>query len=93
MTKLNFKQFKIPTGIAKEHFHVGDARESVANMLYLNCNGVRAHALAMKIYKSEGEAEYSEEEIESLKEVSSRFGTPAFIDALNDLLENQTNPS
>jgi len=56
MTKLNFQQFRIPTGIDKTQYRTGDARESVANMLYLNVNGIRAHALAMKIYRSEGAA-------------------------------------
>ena len=56
-------------------------------MLYLNFNGVRAHALALKIYRSEGETEYSEEEVRTLTEASNTYGTPAFIDGLREQLE------
>lgn len=89
MAKIDFKNFKIPTGIKRDRHQVGDARESVANMLYLNTNGIRAHALAMKIYQSEGEQEYTEQEVDSLRQVAENFGTPAFIDGLNEILDNQ----
>lgn len=87
MAKLNFQQFRIPTGIDKSSYRTGDARESVANMLYLNVNGIRAHALALKIYHSEGETEFSDEEIKTLQEVANAYATPAFIDGLNSQLE------
>lgn len=89
MAKLNFQQFKIPTGIKRTSFNTGDARESVANMIYLNVNGVRAHSLAMKIYQSEGETDFNEEEVKSIIEVANLYGIPAFIDGLNEQLNNQ----
>ncbi len=87
MAKLNFQQFRIPTGIDKSHYQTGDARESVANMLYLNVNGIRAHALALKIYHSEGDTDFSDEEVKTLKEVANAYATPAFIDGLQTQLE------
>ncbi|WP_289760196.1 hypothetical protein [Muribaculum intestinale] len=90
MTKLNFQQFSIPLGIGRTDYKIGDARESVANMLYLNVNGIRAHALALKIYRSEGWGEYTEEETRTLREVAYTYGTPAFIDGLNEQINNQT---
>lgn len=90
MAKLNFQQFRIPTGIDKTQYRIGDARESVANMLYLNVNGIRAHALAMKIYRSEGATDYTDEEVRTLTEVAANYGTPAFIDGLNEQINNQT---
>lgn len=87
MAKLNFQHFKIPTGIDRTQYRTGDARESVANMLYLNVNGIRAHALALKIYRSEGETDFTEEEVRTLQEVADTYATPAFIDGLNDQLE------
>lgn len=87
MAKINFQQFRIPAGIDRSRFNVGDARESVANMLYLNVNGIRAHALAMKIYRSEGETEYTDEEVRTLSEVANAYGTPAFIDGLREALK------
>lgn len=81
--ELNFKQFRIPTGIDMKVYRTGDARESVANMIYLNVNGIRAHALALKIYQSEGLTDFSADEINVIREVSYKYATPAFIDGLN----------
>ena len=92
--KLNFKQFKLPLGIDRSRYQVGDARESMANMLYLNVNGIRAHALALKIYQSENETEYTEEEVKSILEVANLYATPAFIDGLHEMLQvKQSNNS
>lgn len=90
MIKLNFKQFSIPTGISRKNRQTGDARESFANMLYLNVNGIRAHALAMKIYNSEGEENYSQEEVKLIKEVAEKLCAPNFIDGLMEQLNNQS---
>lgn len=87
MAKINFQQFSIPAGIDRSRYQTGDARESVANMLYLNVNGIRAHALALKIYRSEGETDFTEEEVRTLREVADTYATPAFIDGLNEQLE------
>ena len=89
--KLNFQQFSIPTGISRKTRQTGDARESFANMLYLNVNGIRAHALAMKIYNSEGEENYSPEEVQLIKEVAEKLCAPNFIDGLMEQLNNQKN--
>ncbi len=89
MVKLDFQHFRIPTGIDRTQYRAGDARESVANMLYLNVNGIRAHALAMKIYRSEGITDYTDEEVRTLTEVAANYGTPAFIDGINEQIENQ----
>ncbi len=90
MVKLNFKQFSVPTGISRKNRQTGDARESFANMLYLNVNGIRAHALAMKIYNSEGEESYSPEEVKLIKEVAEKLCAPNFIDGLMEQLNNQS---
>ena len=91
MIKLNFQQFSVPTGISRKNRQTGDARESFANMLYLNVNGIRAHALAMKIYNSEGEESYSPEEVKLIKEVAEKLCAPNFIDGLMEQLNNQKN--
>lgn len=90
MIKLNFKQFSVPTGISRKNRQTGDARESFANMLYMNVNGIRAHALAMKIYNSEGEESYSPEEVKLIKEVAEKLCAPNFIDGLMEQLNNQS---
>ena len=88
--KLNFKQFSVPTGISRKNRQTGDARESFANMIYMNVNGIRAHALAMKIYNSEGEEEYSQEEVRLIREVAEKLCAPNFIDGLMEQLDNQS---
>ena len=89
MIKLNFQQFSVPTGISRKNRQTGDARESFANMLYLNVNGIRAHALAMKIYNSEGDTEYSPDEVTLIREVAEKLCAPNFIDGLMEQLNNQ----
>lgn len=88
--KINFKQFTVPTGISRKNRQTGDARESFANMIYMNVNGIRAHALAMKIYNSEGEEEYSQEEVRLIREVAEKLCAPNFIDGLMEQLDNQS---
>lgn len=93
MAKLNFQKFSVPTGISKKNKQTGDARESFANLIYLNVNGIRAHALAMKIYQSEGETEFSQEEVKLIREVADRMCAPNFIDGLNEQLKGGDNES
>lgn len=88
--KLNFQHFSVPTGISRKNRQTGDARESFANMIYMNVNGIRAHALAMKIYNSEGEEEYSQEEVRLIREVAEKLCAPNFIDGLMEQLDNQS---
>ena len=54
MVKLDFQHFKVPSGISGRDSRMGDARESFADILYMGASGIRAHALAMKIYASSG---------------------------------------
>lgn len=89
MVKLNFQQFCVPTGVSRKNRRTGDARESFADMIYLNVNGIRAHLLAMKIFHSEGETEYSPEEVALIKDVAEKLCAPNFIDGLMEQLNNQ----
>ena len=73
MAKLNFENFTVPIGISGKNKRTGDARESFADMIYMNINGIRAHALAMKIYRSEGETEYSDDEVRLIKDVAYKL--------------------
>lgn len=89
MKNINFKEFSIYTDVSKQNQQVGDARESFANILYLNISGIRAHALAMKIYQSEGNLEYTDDEISLIKDVANKYCLPNFIDGLNNIINNQ----
>jgi hypothetical protein len=80
--RIDFKHFTVPTGINGLHKQTGDARESFADIIYTMVNGIRAHALAMKIYKSDGAEEYTDDEVRLMKGLAERYCTPAFIDGL-----------
>lgn len=82
--KINFKNFKIPLGISKINYKVGDVRENFADLLYTQVNGIRAHTLAIKIFKSEGAEEYSDEEVAFIRKVAADYCIPAFIDGLEE---------
>lgn len=93
MKQLNFKEFTMPTGVSRQHRQTGDARESFANLIYRNVNGIRAHALALKIYRSEGAETYSQDEIRLIREVADKLCAPAFIDGLNEQLKGDEHES
>ena len=80
--RIDFKHFTVPTGINGLHKQTGDARESFADIIYTMVNGIRAHTLAMKIYKSDGAVEYTDDEVRLMKGLAERYCTPAFIDGL-----------
>lgn len=88
MSKIDFQHFKIYASISHKASHTVDARENFADMIYNNVNGIRAHTLAMKIFKSDGETEYSKEEVQMIRSVAEQLCVPGFIDGLNEQLNN-----
>ena len=89
MKKINFKQLLIATDITRKHCENIDCRENFANVLYRNGNGIASHALALKIYNSNEETEYSDEEVALIQEHANAFCKPFFIDGLNRAINNQ----
>lgn len=87
MRKLNFKEFFVYTGVSKKHKQVTDVREKFADLLYMGVNGIRSHALALKIFQSEGETEFSDEEVALIRNTAETRCIPGFIDGLNEQLE------
>lgn len=90
MKILNFQEFRMPAGINRAEWRTGDAREAMADLVYKNVGGIAAHRLAFKIYESDGETEYTDEEAILIVRVAEAFATPAFIDGLNEQIENQS---
>lgn len=87
MSKLNFQHFVIPKSISGTEKQPFDVRELFADIIYTRVNGIKAHHLAMKIYGSAGETEYSDEELQLIRTVAEHFCLPNFIDGLNTQLE------
>lgn len=88
MAKINFKEFSVYTGVSRKDKKQGDVRESFADIIYNTANGVRAHALAMKIYQSEGETEFTDDEVKTIEQIANAQCLPGFIDGLNEQLNN-----
>lgn len=86
MTKIDFQHFKVYASISRKASHTVDVRETFADVIYNSVNGIRAHALAMKIYKSEAGTEYGEDEVRLITSVANKYCVPGFIDGLNEQL-------
>ena len=82
LKKINFKEFKLINDISKSKIVMGDARHSFSNILYTNCNSIAVHALAFKIYNSDGEIEISAIEESIIMQAANGHCTPAFIDSI-----------
>ena len=87
MTKLDFKHFSKYTGIRRRQKETGDAREEFADLIYRYAGGIKAHALAFRIYGSSGEEEYNDEEVAIIRRVAENFCLPGFIDGLYEQLD------
>ena len=85
--KINFERIEIFTNVAKTECTVQDVRRDFADLIYNGCNGIEAHALAMKIYQSSCNTEYNGRECQLIKDYANRLCTPAFIDAIQKILE------
>lgn len=88
MAKLNFKEFSVYTGVNKKNKKKMDVRETFADLLYMGVNGIRSHALSLKIYQSDGEVDFTDDEIRLIKQTAETHCIPGFIDGLNDQIEN-----
>lgn len=89
MATLNFREFRIPAGISRREVRTADVREEFADILYTRVGGIRAHALALKIYNSGGAEEYSAEETGLIRSAAERHCLPCFIDGLYGQLEDR----
>lgn len=88
--KLNFKELHVYNGVSRTKESIEDVRELFADAIYTSGRGVASLELCRKIYNSDGEEEYSEKEVELIKEYS-RFGNPRFIDAIENMINKSDN--
>lgn len=87
MKKINFSALQIAESIKKDKFVEKDIREELANAMYQNARGIGYMALAMKIYKSDGEVELDDKEFKLLKDFGQGF--PLFYQDAMGLLEDE----
>lgn len=85
MKKINFEKLPISMNIGDENTEQ-DVKKDFANILYQHGKGIECHALALKIYNSNGEGEYNIEECELIKQASLTCA-PFFIDAISNVID------
>lgn len=86
--QIDFQHFRVYMAISHKTSRITDVREAFADTIYNSVNGIRAHALAMKIYKSDGETEYSIDEVKLIQAVADKMCVPGFIDGLSEQLDD-----
>lgn len=85
---IDFSKIEIYTDVAHTTCSICDIRTQFADVIYNMGNGIEAHALALKIYNSEGSTFYDDKELR-LIEKYSKLCSPAFI----DVIERMVNPT
>lgn len=84
--RINFAKLLIYTSIAHKESIEQDVRETFADVIYRTCPGIAALELARKIYHSEGEEVYNEQELNIIRQ-ASRMCTAQFIETIEQLLK------
>ena len=82
MVKINFESLRVFKDIEHKVCEVMDVKMAVANELYEKGQGIAFHALAMKIYNSQGDTEYTDEEYELIMNYANQMCRPSVIEAL-----------
>lgn len=90
MKKINFEEMEFYLNIEKTQKRTQNVKSQFANAIYVGATGIEMHALAMKIYESNGETEFTDKECSMIQQVTNQF-TPMFIDAINNVLDKQDN--
>lgn len=90
MRKINFEflELKSLSGFVE----VANVKESLAELIYSRLGGLKYKLLAEKIYKSRGNCELDDNEVELLKELASpesEFFSNKLSDALIEILERK----
>lgn len=84
--KINFEKFPLIQGINGSVVEV-NLKGMISDAIYNKGQGIAFHALALKIYNSEGETEYTPEECTLLMEFACKVCSPNFIDSLKAIFD------
>ena len=94
MKKINFKEFQIQENLFSDTKTLVDLREGFSNVVYKNSQGIKGLDLALKIYKSDGEIEFNDDELQIIKNISEICVAPitkAIQDIFNEDKKNTNN--
>lgn len=78
---INFQNFQFFTDITQTTTTEVDFRRDFADLMYKNLNGIEAHDLALRIYRSEGDMDVSEGDLDLIKALASK-AKPIFYDSI-----------
>ncbi len=87
MKIINFEKLKVALDIEGKYIEEQNVKKDFANLIYQHGKGIEFHALALKIFNSNGKCEYSKEECELIKQASLTCA-PFFIDAIESVLKD-----
>lgn len=85
---LNFTELPCYVDIRKQGKMNLDIKFQFANALYTQGNGIAMGALAMKIYNSDGDCEYNEQECKIILDFATHI-SPLIYDSIKDVIESQ----
>ena len=88
MKKINFKEFQIQENLFSDTKTLVDLREGFSNVVYKNSQGIKGLDLALKIYKSDGEIEFNDDELQIIKNISEICVAP-ITKAIQDILNEE----
>lgn len=69
---IDFKNFKLFYGLDDTSFQIIDWRKDFANYLLARMGGIEGVDLALRIHRSDGPVEFSDEEFRAIKAVAGR---------------------
>lgn len=83
MKNIDFKNFRAYNDISHGTTTTVDIRRDFADLIYKNMNGIVAHDLALRIYRSEEPVTLNEEEEKIIMQLAEK-GLPIFMDSLRN---------
>lgn len=86
MKKIDLSKLKVYKDLSRTEYVFCDGTKEIANFIYLNGNGLKDLALALKLYDSNGPIELNKEEEELLIENVNKL-SPCAIEAVNKRIE------
>ena len=83
--KIDFENFSLFKGIDKKNVEVLNVKNVFADELYTRGQGIAFHALALKIFNSDANTDYNENEYQLMTMFAEHCMSPNFIDSLKAL--------
>ena len=87
--KIELEHLEVFTTLDNTQCQVVNARKQIANIIYSQGAGygLAGQALAVKMWNRNAETEYSDDEVEIIKELSERTTAPCFFMAIDEAIQ------